>query len=39
MNIMNETQNNTWSSWERDGNNSSLMKKVEQTVRAEFVYE
>lgn len=39
MNIMNETQNSTWSSWERDGNNSSLMKKVEQTVRAEFVYE
>ena len=36
MNVMNETQNN---SWEKDDNNSSLMKKVEQTVRAEFVYE
>lgn len=36
MNVMNETQNN---SWNKDDNNSSLMKEVEKTVRAEFVYE
>lgn len=38
MDIMNETQNSAWSSWEKDGNNSSLMKKAKQRVLAEFVY-
>ena len=37
--VMNETQNSAWSSWERDGNISSLMKKVEQRVNVSFTYE
>ena len=38
MEVMNETQNSTWSSWERDGDHSSLMKKVSMRVHASFTF-
>ena len=38
MEVMNETQNSTWSSWERDGDHSSLMKKVSMRVNASFTF-